>query len=96
MRTVPFQPLDPRSSPHWLSLRRDSKPCWGCCSLSGCSHAGAELRQGANMPSLVKDFTIVPMPPSKAKDDPLYDDRLVRIAKAMAAPTIPAPSPPRI
>lgn len=31
----------------------------------------------------LESFTIVPVPPSKAKDDPLYDDRLVRTLKAV-------------
>lgn len=39
----------------------------------------ARVLSGINL----EDFTIVPVPPSKAKNDPLYDDRLVRTLKAV-------------
>jgi hypothetical protein len=39
--------------------------------------AGRFVR-GALSPNAVTNFTYVPVPPSKAKSDPLYDDRLVR------------------
>jgi hypothetical protein len=36
-------------------------------------------------PSWLSEATLVPIPPSKAKPDPLYDDRLVRMLRAIPA-----------
>lgn len=44
--------------------------------------AGVELRQ-ALTEHLLTQFTIVPMPPSKTKGHPMYDDRVLRIAHVM-------------
>lgn len=44
--------------------------------------AGEELR-GALTEHLLGQFTIVPMPPSKSKAHPMYDDRVLRIVQAM-------------
>ncbi|WP_445370015.1 hypothetical protein ACH518_00835 (plasmid) [Methylomonas sp. HW2-6] len=38
------------------------------------------LRNSIN-PEALNNVTLVPIPPSKAKDDPLYDDRLLRMLK---------------
>lgn len=45
--------------------------------------AGDELRQLIRE-EWIKTATLVPIPGSKAKDDPLYDDRIVRVVKRMA------------
>ena len=42
--------------------------------------AAGELRQALNLPSL-SGITFVPIPPSKSKTDPEYDDRLVLILR---------------
>ena len=31
----------------------------------------------------LNEFTFVPMPPSKARDDPAHDDRMVRVVRAI-------------
>ena len=40
------------------------------------------ITQGFN-PEWLKDAVIVPVPPSKAKEDPAHDDRMFRVAKAV-------------
>jgi hypothetical protein len=42
-----------------------------------------DLREATN-PEFLKIATLVPMPPSKRRDDPLHDDRMLRILRAMA------------
>lgn len=44
--------------------------------------AASELSIGLN-PDWLKDATLVPIPPSKAKSDPEYDDRMVRICRLL-------------
>jgi predicted amidophosphoribosyltransferase len=44
--------------------------------------AGNELRAAIGAKAL-QEVTIVPMPPSKAKDDPMYDDRVLQIVQVM-------------
>ncbi len=41
-----------------------------------------EFRASFNLPRL-RSATLVPMPPSKRKDDPLYDDRMLQVLRAM-------------
>ena len=36
----------------------------------------------------LRQITFVPMPPSKAKDDPLYDDRMVRMLNLIQTPPV--------
>lgn len=44
--------------------------------------AGKQIRSAISTEAL-PTITFVPMPPSKAKDDPAYDDRMVRICDAI-------------
>ncbi len=44
--------------------------------------AALELRQGLN-PEYLDIATLVPIPPSKARSDPDYDDRILRIIRTM-------------
>jgi hypothetical protein len=46
-------------------------------------HQAAQLFRAAIKPDA--ELTLVPIPPSKAKDDPLYDDRMVRVLQAACA-----------
>ena len=46
--------------------------------------AAAAFRAALN-PEALERLTFVPIPPSKAKDDPLYDDRLTRMLGAIRA-----------
>lgn len=41
-----------------------------------------EFRDSVNL-SALRRVTLVPMPPSKAKSDPLYDDRMLRVLRAV-------------
>jgi len=62
--------VDRRERPEWHYKERDIQ------------RAGEELRAALGEKTL-QTVTIVPMPPSKAKADPLYDDRLLRIVQLM-------------
>jgi hypothetical protein len=42
-----------------------------------------EFRASLN-PQRLRAVTFIPMPPSKRKDDPLYDDRMLRMLRALA------------
>jgi hypothetical protein len=44
------------------------------------ARASAQLRKSIN-PDYLRVATFVPTPPSKSKDDPLYDDRVVQLLK---------------
>ena len=44
--------------------------------------AAAAFRSGLGN-EFLEEVTLVPVPPSKAKDDPLYDDRLIRMLEAI-------------
>ncbi|HEV7921293.1 MAG TPA: hypothetical protein VGR02_10950 [Thermoanaerobaculia bacterium] len=44
-------------------------------------HVAGEFRDSLNLQRL-RSVTFVPMPPSKRKDDPLYDDRMLRVLHA--------------
>ena len=41
-----------------------------------------EFRESVNLTAL-RRVTLVPMPPSKAKGDPLYDDRMLKVLRAV-------------
>lgn len=43
----------------------------------------ASIFKKALNPAIINSLTFVPIPPSKSKDDALYDDRMFRIAKMM-------------
>lgn len=45
----------------------------------------AELLRGGFKPAIFKDYTFVPVPPSKFRDDPEYDDRLVQVLRLAGA-----------
>lgn len=36
-------------------------------------------------PKFIEEATLVPVPPSKTKDDPKYDDRMIRVAKSFSS-----------
>lgn len=46
------------------------------------SQFGAALRQNINRKGVEHQETLVPIPPSKAKGDPQYDDRMLRILRS--------------
>jgi hypothetical protein len=50
--------------------------------------AAAAFQSSIN-PAWLDVATLVPMPPSKAKSDPLYDDRMVRLLRAMRPSALP-------
>jgi hypothetical protein len=60
---------------------RRGKPEWRY-KEAAIQRAGNELRE-ALTDHLLCQFTIVPMPPSKSKAHPMYDDRVLRIVRAM-------------
>ena len=62
--------LDKRGKPEWRYKERDIV------------RAGRELR-GALGDAALQRVTIVPMPPSRMRNDPMYDDRLRRIVEVM-------------
>lgn len=43
----------------------------------------ADIFATAFLPGAFQDVTLIPIPPSKVKSDPLYDDRMVRMLQAM-------------
>jgi hypothetical protein len=64
-------------------MERKSRPEWryktGAIQLAS---AAFSEKLAANF---LRTATLVPMPPSKAKDDPLYDDRLVQMLNGISA-----------
>lgn len=48
--------------------------------------AGVALRAAIN-PAFIQQATFVPIPPSKAKTDPLYDDRMIQVLKLLGPNT---------
>lgn len=46
------------------------------------AHIAREFRASVNLRAL-RRVTLVPMPPSKAKTDPLYDDRMLQVLRAV-------------
>lgn len=67
------------------SLDRRGKPGWHYKGLA-IRQAAAELRE-ALASSDVSEMTMVPMPPSKARTDPLYDDRMTQVARLICKET---------
>lgn len=61
--------VDRRGKPEWRYKRR------------AIQEVAAALR--AALGETIAGLTFVPIPPSKAKDDPLYDDRITRMLRAM-------------
>lgn len=71
---------------HILNFKRDlgrrGKPEWKYKerAINEAAAAFSRLLCGSNS----QGFTFVPVPPSKAKNDPLYDDRMVKMLKAIS------------
>jgi len=59
-----------RGTPQWVYKERDIL------------RVGIEMRNGID-PNWLKSACVVPMPPSKAKGDPEYDDRMVQIGRVI-------------
>jgi hypothetical protein len=66
------KPPDRRGRSEWFYKERDLQ------------RAASELRAALN-PAWLRSATIVPIPPHVAKGDPMYDDRVVQIAKLLGA-----------
>lgn len=64
--------LDTRQTPQWQHKER------------AISTVGAMIRT-AILPNQIGRVTFVPIPPSKARTDPMYDDRMVRALRAALA-----------
>jgi hypothetical protein len=64
------KPPDRREKPEWRYKERAIK------------QVAREFRASVNL-SALRRVTLVPMPPSKRKDDPLYDDRMLQVLRAM-------------
>lgn len=64
------KPVDRRGNPEWRYKEQ---------SIQKIAH---ELRDSLN-PDWLRTATLIPMPPSATKDDPKYDDRMVRVLAAM-------------
>jgi predicted amidophosphoribosyltransferase len=60
------KPMDRRDRPEWKFKE------WAISQA-------ADMPREAIPPEWLRSATLVPVPPSKAKDDPRYDDRLLRI-----------------
>lgn len=60
-----------RGKPEWVHKER---------AIQDAAAAFSKLLRGSNS----RDCTFVPIPPSKAKNDPLYDDRMVKMLKAIS------------
>jgi hypothetical protein len=60
---------------------RRGKPEWRYKELA-IQQVAREFRENLDLGRL-RRVTLVPMPPSKARGDPLYDDRMLRILRAM-------------
>ena len=69
------KPMDRRGQPGWSYKRR------------AIESAGREMRQALD--SLNEKWlsiaTLVPMPPSKVKTDPMYDDRMIQMLQVLGA-----------
>ncbi|MGD0838870.1 MAG: hypothetical protein ABSB49_19725 [Polyangia bacterium] len=64
------KPVDRRNRPEWAYKEQSVL------------QIALELRQSFS-PKWLRAATLVPMPPSASKDDPRYDDRLVRVLRAI-------------
>ena len=67
--------MDRRSQPGWSYKRR------------AVENAGRQLREALDAlnPKWLSIATLVPMPPSKVKSDPMYDDRLMQLLRVLGA-----------
>lgn len=63
------KPPDRRGKPEWRYKER------------AIEQVAREFRASVNL-SALRRVTLVPMPPSKAKSDPLYDDRMLQVLRA--------------
>ena len=63
--------MDTRGTPQWKWKTRAIR------------QAAKELR-GAINPAYLRSATLVPIPPSKVRSDPLYDDRMVQVLRHIA------------
>jgi hypothetical protein len=66
------KPMDRRERPEWRYKER------------AIATIATDLRSILGQ-RVIEGMTFVPMPPSKAKSDPLYDDRIVKILRQMGA-----------
>jgi hypothetical protein len=64
------KPPDRRGKPEWRYKERAIK------------QVAREFRASVNL-SALRRVTLVPMPPSKTKSDPLYDDRMLQVLRAV-------------
>jgi hypothetical protein len=64
------KPSDRRGNPEWRYKER------------AIEQVAREFRASVNLSALSR-ITLVPMPPSKAKSDPLYDDRMLQVLRAV-------------
>jgi hypothetical protein len=64
------KPPDRRGKPEWRYKER------------AIEQIAREFRASVNLSALSR-VTLVPMPPSKAKSDPLYDDRMLHVLRAV-------------
>jgi hypothetical protein len=69
------KPMDRRGQPGWAYKRR------------AIEMAGKEMRQALDAlnEKWLSIATLVPMPPSKVKTDPMYDDRLIQMLQVLGA-----------
>jgi len=67
------KPMDRRGRPEWRYKEQ------------AITTAGQALRKNFTDQQLTTTPTLVPMPPSKVKGDPAYDDRMLRILQGMCA-----------
>jgi hypothetical protein len=67
------KPMDRRGQPGWPYKR------------SAIEQAGRQMREAleALNPNWLSIATLVPMPPSKVKSDPMYDDRLIQMLQVL-------------
>jgi len=67
------KPMDRRGQPGWTYKR------------SAIEKAGRQLREALDAlnPKWLSTATLVPMPPSKVKSDPMYDDRLMQMLQVL-------------
>jgi hypothetical protein len=64
------KPPDRRGKPEWRYKER------------AIEQVAREFRDSVNL-SALRRVTLVPMPPSKAKSDPLYDDRMLQVLRVV-------------
>jgi len=64
-------------------MERKDRPEWRY-KLRAIATASLQLRNSLN-PDYLRIATFIPVPPCKAKDDPLYDDRMVLVIRQFGA-----------